>query len=140
MIKYKLICNNCETTFDSWFASSLEFEKLKRKNYLSCIHCNSKKIDKSLMSPLVIKTNKVLKKMDNKNKKIHAKLKEYKNFIKNNFDYVGKNFVHEARVMHYNKKKKSKGIYGNASLDQIKELKEEGIETEIIPWIKESDN
>ena len=57
MIKYKLICNNCETTFDSWFASSLEFEKLKRKNYLSCIHCNSKKIDKSLMSPLVIKTN-----------------------------------------------------------------------------------
>ena len=42
--------------------------------------------------------------------------------------------------MHYNKKKKSRGIYGDASLDQIKELKEEGIETEIIPWLQESDN
>ena len=92
------------------------------------------------MSPLVIKTSKVLKKKDDKNKKIHAKLKEYKNFIKQNFDYVGKNFAYEARIMHYNKKKKSRGIYGDASLDQIKELKEEGIETEIIPWLQESDN
>ena len=32
MIKYKLECKNCETTFDSWFASSKEFEKLKKKN------------------------------------------------------------------------------------------------------------
>ena len=140
MIKYKLICDNCKNTFDSWFASSLEFEKLKKKNYLSCINCNSKKVGKSLMSPLVIKTSKVLKKKDDKNKKIHAKLKEYKNFIKQNFDYVGKNFAYEARIMHYNKKKKSRGIYGDASLDQIKELKEEGIETEIIPWLQESDN
>ncbi|WP_435163172.1 hypothetical protein [Candidatus Pelagibacter bacterium nBUS_25] len=31
MIKYKLACKNCETTFDSWFASSKEFEKLKKK-------------------------------------------------------------------------------------------------------------
>ena len=31
MIKYKLKCNNCNKSFDSWFASSLEFEKLKKK-------------------------------------------------------------------------------------------------------------
>ena len=42
--------------------------------------------------------------------------------------------------MHYNKKKPLKGIYGNASFDQIKELKEEGIETEMIPWINENEN
>ena len=50
-------------------------------------------------------------------------MKEYKKFIKNNFDYVGKNFAYEARIMHYDKKKSSKGIYGDASLDQINELK-----------------
>ncbi len=37
-------------------------------------------------------------------------------------------------------KKKNKGIYGNASDEEVKDLKEEGIETEIIPWIRESDN
>ena len=57
-----------------------------------------------------------------------------------NFNYVGKNFAYEARIIHYNKKKPLKGIYGNASLDQIKELKEEGIETEMIPWINENEN
>ena len=35
MIKYKLACKNCETTFDSWFASSKEFEKLKKKRLLT---------------------------------------------------------------------------------------------------------
>ena len=73
-----------------------------------------------------------------KNKIIKTKLKEYKKFIKNNFDYV-ENFCLEG-VMHYNKKKLSKGIYGDASLNEIKELKEEGIQTEIIPWVNENEN
>ena len=140
MIKYKLICNNCKNIFDSWFGSSREFEKLKKKNFLSCINCNSKKVDKSLMAPLVIKKSYKFNKKEQKNKNIKAKLKEYKNFIKNNFNYVGKNFTYEARIMHYDKKKSEKGIYGDASLDQIKELREEGIETEMIPWINENEN
>ena len=35
MIKYKLACENCELTFDSWFASSNEYEKLKKKKFIS---------------------------------------------------------------------------------------------------------
>ena len=30
MIKYKLTCKDCDTSFDSWFASSGEYEKLKK--------------------------------------------------------------------------------------------------------------
>ena len=140
MIKYKLVCNKCKNTFDSWFASSKEFEKLKKKKFLSCITCNSNNVDKSLMAPLILKKSKKFNKKDEKNKNIKNKLKEYKNFIKNNFDYVGKNFAFEARIMHYDKKKSSKGIYGDASLDQINELKDEGIETEVIPWINDNEN
>ena len=92
------------------------------------------------MAPLVIKKSQKLNKKDEKIKSIKFKLKEYKKFIKNNFEYVGKNFAYEARILHYNKKKSSKGIYGDASLDQIKELKEEGIETEMIPWVNENEN
>ena len=33
MIKYKLECNDCELTFDSWFGSSKEYDKLKKKNF-----------------------------------------------------------------------------------------------------------
>ena len=38
------------------------------------------------------------------------------------------------------KKKKSKGIYGSASKKDLLELKEEGIKTQIIPWIDNNDN
>ena len=37
-------------------------------------------------------------------------------------------------------KKKNKGIYGSATNEEVKELKEEGIKTEIIPWVDDKDN
>ena len=64
MIKYKLVCKKCKNIFDSWFASSKEFEKLKKKNFLGCISCNSNDVDKSLMSPLVIKKSKQFSKKE----------------------------------------------------------------------------
>ena len=141
MIKYKLFCNNCTQDFDSWFGTSKEFEKLKKNRLLSCPNCNSIKIEKSLMSPSIINNKS---KNNNLNSKkileVRKKLKQYKKFIKNNFDYVGDNFSYEARSVHYNDKKRSKGIYGKASVNEIKELSEEGIETETIPWINDSEN
>ena len=136
MIKYKLTCKDCNYQFDSWFASSKEFEKLKISKYLNCLLCNSLNIDKSLMAPSVLNS----KTSDKKFIEVKNKLKEYKKFIKNNFDYVGENFVYEARSVHYNNKRRKKGIYGNASTKEIKELKEEGIETEIIPWVDDREN
>ena len=141
MIKYNLLCKNCSENFDSWFANSKEYEKLKKSKYLSCPNCNSTKIEKSLMAPSVI-NNKVEKNKLNTKKhlEIKNKLKEYKKFIKDNFDYVGNNFAYEARSIHYNSKKKKKNIYGSASKEDIKELKEEGIKTEVIPWVEDKNN
>jgi hypothetical protein len=110
MIKYQLICKKCKLTFDSWFASSKEFEKLKKKNFLNCHNCNSIEIEKSLMKPNVLNKKKELNesflKEDNLN--IKKTIREYQNFIKKNFDYVGSRFVYEARNIHYNKKKEKK--------------------------------
>mgnify|MGYP001302058773 CR=1 FL=1 len=47
MIKYSLHCKNCDFSFESWFASSKEYEKLRRKNFLNCHKCNSFKVEKS---------------------------------------------------------------------------------------------
>jgi hypothetical protein len=142
MIKYKLVCKGCELIFDSWFASSKEYEKLKKKNFLVCHSCNSEKVEKTLMSPQLINNQKNSKNgLDSlKYNDLKKNIKNYQKFIKDNFKYVGKNFVHEARSIHYDKKKSKKGIYGTASETDIKELKEEGIETQIIPWIGEKDN
>ena len=142
MIKYKLICKDCNTSFDSWFASSTEFEKLKRKKYLNCHNCDSTKVEKTLMAPKLINnsTKEITENKNEKLKEINKKIKEYQKFIKSNFDYVGKNFAYEARSIHYDNKKKNKGIFGSASKEEIKELKEEGIETETIPWIEDKNN
>ena len=141
MIKYELNCKDCLNVFDSWFSSSKEYEKLNKKKYLNCPNCNSVSIKKSLMTPTVLNSKKNSKRLENsKNKEIKEKLKEYQNFIKNNFDYVGENFTYEARSIHYNGKKKSKGIYGSASKKDLKELKEEGIDAQMIPWIDENEN
>ena len=142
MIKYKLACNDCETTFDSWFASSKEYEKLKKKNFLVCHNCNSHKVEKTLMAPKLINSNKNSKDTLDilKYNNIKKTIKNYQKFIKDNFKYVGENFAYEARSIHYNAKKKKKGIYGSASKKDLKELREEGIETQMIPWIDDKDN
>ena len=142
MIKYKLICKNCNLSFDSWFASSGEFEKLKKKNFLSCHVCNSKRIEKTLMAPKSITKLRLKdsKKKIEKFEDINKKMKQYQTFIKKNFEYVGNNFAFEARSIHYDNKKGKKGIYGTASNKEIKELREEGIDAEIVPWVKDKNN
>jgi hypothetical protein len=142
MIKYKLICKNCDISFDSWFSSSNEYEKLKKKNFLNCHVCNSLNVEKTLMTPNVFrsKSNTRINNKDKKYKEIKKSITEYQKFLKKHFDYVGENFAYEARSIHYNIKKTSKGIYGSATKNDLKELKEEGIEAELIPWIKDSIN
>ena len=142
MIKFRLICKDCETTFDSWFSSSKDYERLKRKNFINCHICNSLSVEKTLMSPAIFvsKNNSKTDSQIEKYKKTKKTILKYQQFIKKNFDYVGENFSYEARSLHYKKKKVSKGIYGTSTKKDLKELKEEGIETEMIPWIKDNTN
>jgi hypothetical protein len=76
MIKYKLICKVCGNQFDSWFSSSKEYEKLKKKKFLNCHSCNSLNVEKTLMSPNVFRSKNITK-IDNH----HQKYKEIKKTI-----------------------------------------------------------
>ena len=141
MIKYNLNCKNCNINFDSWFSSSKEYEKLKKLKHINCHKCNSSNVEKTLMSPSVFNSKKQTYKVtqNEKYKEVKSKIREYQKYIKNNFKYVGENFAYEARSIHYNNKK-SENIYGKASLEEIKDLKEEGIDTEVVPWVNEKNN
>ena len=111
MIKYLLNCKSCTLEFESWFASSKEFDKLKELKLLNCQHCNSLKIEKSLMRPNLANSNFKKDKASNNTKNVKKKLREYQKFIKENFKYVGENFAYEARSIHYDKNKNKKNIY-----------------------------
>lgn len=138
MIKFNLSCR-CGKSFESWFASSKEFNSLSKKKLVRCINCNSSSVKKSIMSPnLATKSNK---KLDSQSatKKIKKELLKFRKYIEKNCENVGDNFAQEARNIHYDNKK-SKGIYGRATTEETAELQEEGIEVSTLPWVSKSEN
>ncbi len=135
MIKYNLKCQN-DHEFESWFSNSLEFEKLKKKNLLECIYCASKKIEKSIMAPMVssFKNNDEIDFLNDNFKKEKNQLLQLRKYIEKNFDFVGKDFSKKVREVYYDKKNK-KAIYGTATFKEREELAEEGIDLLLIPWV-----
>ena len=137
MIKYNLKCEN-KHEFESWFSDSKEFENLKKKKLLECIFCASRKINKSIMSPMISVTKKLPKNFSlEKNKEFEAQKKQLlniRNFIEKNFEYVGKNFSQKVREIYYDKKNE-RTIYGTTTEKERKELSDEGIDLLTIPWI-----
>jgi len=138
MIKYNLECT-CGEKFESWFQSSSEYDKLAKKNLVSCYVCGSTKdVKKSLMAPNVAMSKNTIVK-DNDQKKefytnVKKKLKDLREYVEKNVEYVGDKFVSEVRSIHYDNKKR-RSIYGTASLKETKDLIDEGINVLNIPWI-----
>ncbi len=136
MIKYNLKCEN-DHEFESWFSDSKEFDKLNKKNLLSCIYCSSRMIDKSIMSPSVSNLKKNKSDYEIINKKLRYekdKLLKLRSYIEKNFSYVGNEFSKKVREVYYDKKN-NKAIYGTTTLEERKELAQEGIDLLSIPWV-----
>jgi len=58
--------------------------------------------------------------------------------VEENCDYVGPRFAEEARLIHQGEAE-ARGIYGEASENEARELNEEGIEIARVPWLPPSD-
>ena len=101
MIKYNLKCHN-NHEFESWFLDSEEFDKLKKKKLLECIFCSSKKINKSIMSPMisVANDNNKISSIDLKIRQDKKELIKIQEFIKKNFEYVGDKFTKKVREIY----------------------------------------
>jgi len=132
MIVFNLNCNVCAIEFEGWFENSKEFENQKRKKQLSCPSCNSLDVSKSLMAPNVSKKSNSSKEAKVKKTMIN-KIKKYKKIVEENFDYVGDNFTEEAKKMKYGEIDE-RPIYGEATIEQTKELSEEDISVVPLPW------
>ena len=130
MIRYTLNCNNGHQ-FDSWFSDSASFERLREKGHLECAICSSKKVTKSLMAPVVKPKKKET--LLSKQSALEKEIKALKQKIMATATDVGENFSAEARAMHYGEKEE-KPIVGKTTVDEAKELAEEGIPFTPLPW------
>ena len=133
MIKYTLNCNNGHE-FESWFSNSASFEKLQKDKHLECTVCQSKKIEKSLMAPRI--TPDSVEKREtliSAQTALEKEIKALKHKIKTTATDVGENFPNEARAMHYGEKEE-KPIIGKTTLNEARDLAEEGIPFVPVPW------
>ena len=140
MIKYLLKCKN-KHEFESWFSDSGDFEKLKKKNLVECIFCQSKNVDKSIMSPNIVSKKKPSEKKFNDKQfiKIKKDLLKIRKFVEKNFEFVGEKFSKEVREIYYDNKE-NKNIYGTVTPKEKLELEDEGIELSSIPWVDNKKN
>jgi hypothetical protein len=162
MIRYALACEKGHA-FESWFQSSAAYDKQVKRGLVTCPVCNSAKVEKAIMAPQLSGTKKrgeaappqqvsssapatpppeapaPVAMVSPQERELRKKLKELREHLIKNADYVGKKFPEEARKMHYGEIE-HRSIYGEASPDQAKELNEEGIEFHPLPVLPDERN
>lgn len=129
MIRYALICADCEAEFEAWFSSSKSYDEQASKKQITCIACQSSRVSKQIMAPSV-RTSKT------KDKPIPPKpadmIAAARDYIAETHDYVGDQFPDEVRAMHYGEID-NRPIWGEANTEDRKALKEEGIDAVPLP-------
>jgi len=163
MISYALSCANGHT-FESWFQNSGTYDKQRKRGLVCCPVCDSTKVEKAIMSPRLTGTKKhgrgtvpaapvaagaseapadaptaPVAMMSPHEREFRRKLKELREHVTKNADYVGQKFPEEARKMHYGEVG-HRSIYGEATLDDAKALHEEGIEVQPLPALPDERN
>ena len=137
MIVFNLSCSNCDYSFEGWFENTKDYNKQIKKGLLTCPSCNSTQIKKGLMAPNVSKKSN--SKISKRNKSIASNVKKLKKIIEKEFDYVGDKFAEEAKKIKYGEVKE-RPIYGEASIEQTKELFDEDIDVLPLPFSTKKTN
>jgi hypothetical protein len=157
MILYALACDR-KHTFESWFQNSATYDKQRKRGLVNCPVCGSANVEKAIMAPRLgrsdapdvaepvdtptpaktpVKTPVAM--MSPQEREFRQKLKELRDHVTRNADYVGQKFPEEARKMHYGEIE-HRSIYGEASPQDAKALHEEGIEFHPLPILPDEHN
>ena len=137
MIVFNLNCSDCAFSFEGWFENTKDYNKQIRKGLVTCPYCNSIQIKKGLMAPHVAKKSNA--NFSERNKSIASNVKKLKKIIEKEFDYVGDKFTEEAKKIKYGEVKE-RAIYGEASVEQTKELIDEDIDVLPLPFSTKKTN
>lgn len=137
MIRYALVCDH-EHEFEGWFGSSGDFDDQQSRGLLECPLCASKAVRKQIMAPAVVGARKTVQ--DESPAKaqmmMQAQMREamsrLRTHVEENFDDVGDAFASEARAIHEGRAEE-RGIYGQASPKEVKDLIEDGVPIAPLP-------
>ena len=152
MIRYALVCE-AGHGFESWFRSSEDYEAQRRKGLVACPACGSASVEKQVMRPSVARRDKPVARneqpapaekapvamMSPQEQEFRKKLKELREHVTKNADYVGEKFPELARQMHYDEIE-HRSIYGEAKPEEVRELLDEGVEVQPLPVLPEDRN
>ena len=134
MIKYALICEHAHP-FEGWFGASADYDDQRERGLIECPVCGSHSVDKQIMAPAVAGT-KAQSAPDVTGQPTQAMMMEamrrVRAHVEDNFDYVGDRFAQEARDIH-DGRSEDRGIYGEATPKQVKDLVEDGVRVAALP-------
>jgi hypothetical protein len=133
MIRYALTCEH-DHEFEGWFGSSGDFDDQQARGFIECPICASKAVRKQIMAPAVAGTKK--RAQDAAAAGMPAMMMEamgrMRRHVEENFDDVGDTFAREARAIHEGKAEE-RGIYGQATPREVRELVEDGVPVAPMP-------
>lgn len=141
MIHYSLVCDN-DHKFDAWFRNAEAFDAQSARGIVTCPICNSANVGKGLMAPTVAraKSDKVTVSIGHpQQNQLREALRALRNKVTAEADYVGDRFADEARKIHF-KEVDARGIYGEATREEVASLVEEGVDFMPLPSIPEEHN
>ncbi|PWL19695.1 DUF1178 domain-containing protein [Falsochrobactrum shanghaiense] len=141
MIRFSLHCDHGHE-FEGWFRDNADFDRQAEMQLVSCPVCNSPHVGKSLMAPAV-STSRTKEKMTlalgDAQKQALDEMRELSRKVRENADYVGDKFAEEARKIHFGETE-ARGIYGEASREDVSSLLEDGVEVMPLPIFPEDQN
>lgn len=145
MIHYTLVCAEGHE-FDGWFRGSAGYEDQARAGILACPECGSNEVSKGIMAPNIAKRSEepsVARGQPSERRVTYAQMRrfveEMRAHVEKNCDYVGERFPEEARRIHY-EEAEHRNIYGEATIEEARELSEEGIGVFPLPLPPHSEN
>jgi hypothetical protein len=135
MILYELQCS-AEHRFEAWFKDSAAYDRQAKRGLVICPVCADTKIAKAPMAPRIAGKGKAEARQAGQ---VMQALRAIRDTVESHCEHVGPRFPEEARRIHYGEAEK-RGIYGDATADEAKSLKDEGIEIAAIPWPSRQDS
>src|SRR5690606_29907606 len=122
-------------TFEGWFSSSDGFDEQAAAGLVECPLCGDTRITRAIMAPQVITARKAeatAPRLHDTQRTLSEMAYILRQHHEQTRDYVGGNFVDEARDMHHGLAPQ-RPIYGEASPQEVKSLVEEGVPVAPLP-------
>ena len=150
MIVFDLECRAGGHRFEGWFGSSDDFADQQERGLLCCPECGSADVGKAVMAPSIgRKGNQMVEArprasaseaapmsnapMSPEAVQMMQELAQMQSEALKQSRWVGESFAEDAKAMHYGERE-AESIYGEATLEQAKDLLEEGIAVAPLPF------